>query len=91
MLLRWFEPDASALLVALTRRMGLVGLTTSHGDVLQPRAPWVLLTVENWEPFVAARYELCGMVVVVAYTGGNIADATFRALARIQPPLPQFP
>jgi len=86
LLLRWFEPDASAPLAELTQRMGLVGLTTDRVASLRPPAPWNLLTVENWESFVATSYEHCTATVVVTYTGGNIADATVRALASIQPP-----
>lgn len=89
LLLRWFAPDVNAPLAELTRRLGLVGLATDRIAELQLPTTWILLTVENWESFMAADYEGCTETVIVFYTGGNIASATLRALADIQS-IPQY-
>ncbi len=85
MLVRWFDPDPSALFAALTQQWGVVALTTDRSaDLLLP-SRWSLLTVENWESFVATDYTGCQHAIVVMYTGGNPADVAIRALGSLQP------
>lgn len=86
LLLRWYDPDSSALLAQLTDRFGLVGLTTDRIAELPLPATWTLLTIENWESFLAADYRGCTGTVVVVYTGGNIAGTTLQGLMNIHPP-----
>ena len=86
LLLRWFDPDSSALLAELTDRFGLVGLSTDRMAELPLPAAWTLLTIENWEPFLAADYRGCTDAVVVVYTGGNIAGAILHGLMNLPPP-----
>lgn len=86
LLLRWFDPDSSALLAELTDRFGLVGLTTDRMAELPLPAVWTLLTIENWESFMVADYRGCTSAVVVVYTGGNIAGATLQGLTKLHPP-----
>lgn len=81
LLLRWFEPGA--LLAELTERLGVVGVTTDRIGALRPPADWTLLTVENWESFLATTSR---GTIIVAYAGGNIAETAIQALAAIQPP-----
>lgn len=86
LLLRWFDADSTAPLAQLTERFGLVGLTTDRMAELPLPAVWTLLTIENWESFLAADYRSCTGTVVVVYTGGNIAGATLQALMALHPP-----
>lgn len=86
LLLRWFDPDSFAPLAALTDRLGLVGLTTDRIAELPLPAVWTLLTVENWESFIATDYRGCTDTVVVVYTGGNIASSTLQGLMNLHPP-----
>ncbi|MDP9316372.1 MAG: DUF2220 domain-containing protein [Chloroflexota bacterium] len=85
MLLRWFDPDPAAPFAALTQQWGVVALMTDRSaDLLLP-SRWSLLTVENWESFVATDYTGCQDAIIVMYTGGNPADATLHALVSRQP------
>jgi hypothetical protein len=84
-LLRWFSPDPQAPWAALTRRCGIVGTTTAHIDTLGLPINWTLLTVENWEPFLGLEYAPQAGDIVAIYTGGNIAEATLRMLAALEP------
>lgn len=85
MLLRWFDPDPAAPFAALTQQWGVAAVTSDRCADLLPPSRWVLLTVENWESFVATDYTGCQDTIIVIYTGGNPAEATIQALGSLQP------
>jgi hypothetical protein len=85
LLLRWFSSDPSSPWAVLTQRCGMVGITSDRMDVLDIPESWVLLTVENWESFLALDY-LPQTTIVAIFTSGNIAESTLRQLALLQPP-----
>ncbi len=85
MLLRWFDPDPAAPFAVLTQRWGVAALTTDRYVELLPPSRWILLTVENWESFVATDYTGCQDTIIVIYTGGNPAEATISALGSLEP------
>ncbi len=85
MLLRWFGPDPAAPFATLTQQWGVAAVTSDRSANLLPPSRWILLTVENWESFVATDYAGCQDTIIVIYTGGNPAEATIRALCSLQP------
>ncbi|MDP9315912.1 MAG: DUF2220 family protein [Chloroflexota bacterium] len=85
MLLRWFGPDPAAPFATLTQQWGVAAVTSDRSANLLPPSRWILLTVENWESFVATDYTDCQDTIIVNYTGGNPAEATIRALGSLQP------
>ena len=86
LMLRWFSPEPTSPWADLTRRCGIVGVTTNHISALDLPEPWTLLTVENWESFVALEYQPQARTILAVYTSGNPADSTLRVLAALQPP-----
>jgi len=85
LLLRCFSPDQRDACAELTRRWGIIGITTDRIRALELPEPWTLLTVENWEPFLALNYAPADHTIVAVFTSGNIADRSLQALASIQP------
>jgi hypothetical protein len=85
LLLRWFGPEPAARWVELTRSCGIVGVTSDRLATLDLPQHWTLLTVENWEPFLALDYAPQTRAIVAVFTGGNIAEATLQALAALRP------
>lgn len=86
LLLRCFSADPHWRWAALTQQCGMVGFTSDRVAELAPPAPWRLLTVENWEPFLAVDYRPRAGAVVALYTGGSVAAPVVRAIAAITPP-----
>ncbi len=86
MLLRWFDPELVAPFAVLTEQWGVVALTNDKIAEIHPPTRWILLTVENWESFIATDYERSQDTIVIIYTGGNPAESTIRALRSLQPP-----
>jgi hypothetical protein len=84
-LLRWFSPNPEAPWAELTRRCGVVGITSDRLAALDLPERWTLLTVENWEPFLALDYDPQTGAVVAVFTGGNIAQTTLQALTALRP------
>lgn len=84
-LLRWFSLEPAAPWAELTRRCGIVGVTSDRLDTLDLPAPWTLLTVENWEPFLALDYAPQTGTIIAVFTGGNIAETTLQAMAALRP------
>jgi hypothetical protein len=85
LLLRWFSAEPAAPWAELTRRCGIVGVTSDRLATLDLPQHWTLLTVENWEPFLALDYAPQTGALVAVFTGGNIAEATLQALAALRP------
>ncbi len=85
LILRWFSTDPASPCVELTRRFGIVGVTTDRMAALDLPERWILLTVENWEPFLALTYVPRNHPIVAVFTGGNMADRSLHALATIRP------
>ncbi len=85
LLLRWFSSDPASPAAELTRRWGIIAITTDRILALEVPEPWTLLTVENWEPFLALNYAPVDHTILAVFTSGNIADHSLRALASIQP------
>ncbi|PLS82143.1 MAG: hypothetical protein CYG59_04920 [Chloroflexi bacterium] len=85
MLLRWFDPDPAAPFAALTQQWGVAAVTSDRCANLIPPSRWILLTVENWESFIATDYTGCQDAIIVLYTGGNPAEATIQALGSLHP------
>ena len=85
LLLRWFSADATAPWAALTRRCGVVGITSDRLSTLDLPHQWTLLTVENWEPFLALDYAPQTGAIVAVFTGGSIAEGILQALAALRP------
>ena len=56
LLLRWFSAEPAATWAELTRRCGIIGITSDRLATLDLPQGWTLLTVENWEPFLALDY-----------------------------------
>ncbi|GAB4424781.1 MAG: hypothetical protein OHK0015_03970 [Chloroflexi bacterium OHK40] len=85
LLLRWFSAEPAARWAELTRRCGIVGVTSDRLATLDPPQHWTLLTVENWEPFLALDYAPQMGTIVAVFTGGNIAEAALQALVGLRP------
>jgi hypothetical protein len=85
LLLRWFGPEPAVRWAELTRSCGIVGVTSDRLATLDLPQHWTLLTVENWEPFLALDYAPQTRAIVAVFTGGNIAEATLQALAALRP------
>jgi hypothetical protein len=85
LILRWFSPDPTSPWTELTRRCGIIGVTTDHITALDVPEGWTLLTVENWEPFLALSSMPHDHTIVAVFTGGNPADRSLQALASLRP------
>jgi hypothetical protein len=85
LILRWFSPDPTSPWAELTRRCGIIGVTTDHIAALDVPERCTLLTVENWEPFLALSYAPRDHTIVAVFTGGNIADRSLQALGTMEP------
>ncbi len=85
LLLRWFSAEPAATWAELTRRCGIIGITSDRLATLDLPQGWTLLTVENWEPFLALDYAPQTGAIIAVFTGGNIAEATLQALAALWP------
>lgn len=84
-LLRWFSADPHLFWADLSRRCGIIGITTASLHTLIIPQPWTLLTVENWESFLALDYHPQEANIIAVFTGGNIAETTLHAIAAMQP------
>lgn len=85
MLLRWFSLEPAVPWAELTRRCGMVGVTSNRLATLDLPQRWTLLTVENWEPFLALDYAPQTGAIIAVFTGGNIAETALQALAALRP------
>ncbi|WP_129630833.1 Wadjet anti-phage system protein JetD domain-containing protein [Candidatus Oscillochloris fontis] len=84
-LLRWFSTDPNSTWADLTRRCGIIGITSDRLATLDLPPYWTLLTIENWEPFLAVDYAPQTGAIITIFTGGNIAETTLQALATLRP------
>lgn len=64
----------------------MIGITSDRLATLALPPSWTLLTIENWEPFLALDYAPQGAPIVALFIGGNIAERALHALAALQPP-----
>ncbi|GAB4162883.1 MAG: hypothetical protein Fur005_21880 [Roseiflexaceae bacterium] len=85
LLLRWFSSNSASIWAELTQRCGIVGITSDRLHTLDLPQHWTLLTIENWEPFLALDYAPQMGAIIAVFTGGNIAEATLRSLAALRP------
>ncbi|NCC35350.1 MAG: DUF2399 domain-containing protein, partial [Chloroflexia bacterium] len=85
LLLRWFSSEPASPWAELTRRCGMIGITSDRLAVLDLPDRWTLLTVENWESFLALDDAPQTGTVIAIFTGGNIAETTLQALAALRP------
>lgn len=84
-LMRWFATTDIHPAVAWTREYGIVSMLNTVLDVHAWPSPWQLLTVENFESFMALAYTPITPVVAV-YTGGQLAERTIHALTQLPTP-----